>query len=47
MDFFERLFGMSLDGGSGLAEMAFVLFGVSLVAVLPTLRVIRRALART
>jgi hypothetical protein len=32
MDFIERWFGFSPDGGSGTTEMLFMLVGVALIA---------------
>ncbi len=47
MNFFERLLGVSPDGGNGSLETAFIL-GISTLAVLFALMVIhRRRSART
>jgi hypothetical protein len=48
MDFFERFFHISLDGGNGLAEFAFVsgLFALTILATLNRLPGILKAIER-
>ena len=40
MDFIERIFHLSPDGGSGMTEMAIILAGLSIYAVLVARKVI-------
>lgn len=40
MDFIERIFHLSPDGGSGITEMGIILAGLSIYAV----RVVRKAI---
>jgi hypothetical protein len=47
MDFFERVFQVSPDGGSGLLEAVYWVFGVAFVASLIFRRRLRRFIRET